>query len=784
MKKTDPPRHEMRFFSGKPTLFIGGRPAPAYTYCYSLDTGRPEARQVHARFAGHGCRFFHVTVRGGVDGDWHTTPFWTDDGVFPALSDPAEAEATHLDRHARMVLELAPDARLWVRFQTVSPPLKWRRKRPDELLLDSYGKRFEEPSLASDLYIEQAARYVANVVRFCMGRPWADRIVGFILYPLGEGATVLTCEGALFDRSPVMRRAFRAFLRRKYGTDAALRAAWSCPDITLETADVPDDRVFKARGETRREEVDVTAPLGKAAPRRLHWPEPAETAAERDYCLCMRELTIRYLRALLAPIRAGAPGRLAGIDAFKQTMLGWPLVPRWTGDYLSHQGLMHAVSGAFGMAEMLEIPELDLVATPHDYLHRGMGFGFEGEGIGDSVVLRGRMMHMEEDQRTWIVPDKAPFNTLRGAAEIKAGFWRNLGASLSRGYNPYPMDVSGFGSWYNDDAIQAVLAARARVHQAAVFWNRREVPSVVMVIDDWSVLEEDFTIGYQYLAVILQRLYGLSRCGVPFRLHLLEDLEHPRFPDCHKLFLFPNLFRATPERIDLLRRKVFRNGNVAVFGPASGITDGRRLSAGTAEELTGIPLELVRKESPRFVTIDRFDHPLTRRLPRLDFGDSLPYGPILAPRPHPEVTRLGGIQWPTALDGAGLVIREFGKGASANGRSGRRGPGDYAAVFSCAVPLPAELIRELARYSGTHVYSETDDLVFADSCSITVHSVRPGRRAVRLPRPTPVWDLIRGRKVSARTSSISFAVSPPQTNLYFLGADPGIEFEPRTDFRS
>ena len=62
------------------------------------------------------------------------------------------------------------------------------------------------------------------------------------------------------------------------------------------------------------------------------------------------ELTGLYLRALLGAVRTAAPGKIAGIDAFKQTLLGWPLIPRWTGDYQSHQGLMHAVSGAFGMA--------------------------------------------------------------------------------------------------------------------------------------------------------------------------------------------------------------------------------------------------------------------------------------------------------------------------------------------------------------------------------------------------------------------------------------------------
>ncbi len=744
---------------------------PSYTYCHPLDVRREGAERVQRRFVEHGCKFHMATIRGGVDGDWYSTAFWTDDNVFPDITDPREAAGLHVSIQAEMLLRMNPDVRFWIRFQSATPPLLWRKKYQDDLLLDSSGKRLDDPSLGSDRYVEQVSRYVANAVRFCERQPWADRVVGYVLYPLGEGTTQLTCEGSLFDRSPVMQAAFRRFLAATYGTDAALREAWGRPDVSLATAEVPDDAEFRKKGLTRYAEVNVSAPAGKPSPHRLHWPEPSETVVERDYCRCMRGLTLRYLKAMLGPIKREAPEKLAAIDAFKQTMLGWPLVARWTGDYQTHLGLMHAVSGAFGMAEFLDMPELDVVATPHDYLNRNMGFGYEGEGIGDSIVLHGKMMLMEEDQRTYTI-DEPAFNPFADHPEAHAGFWRNLGASISRGYNTYITEMCGKGSWYDDDYIQSVLADRRIVHEAATSWDRHEVPSVVMVVDDGSVLEEDFSIGYQHLAVIQQRLNGLSRCGVPFRLHLFEDLESEAFPDCHKVFLFPNLFRITPERLALLRRRVFRNGNVVIFGPASGITDGRSLSADKATELTGIPLELIRRESPRWVTVDRFDHPITRNLPRMDYGDSYAYGPILMPKPDPAVTRLGGIQWPHAWDGPGLVIREFGAGAAGNGRPGPRGEGDYAVLFSCAIPLPDSLLREIARYSGTHVYGEADDLIFADSCSLTVHSVRPGRRTIRLPGSTPVWDVIERKQISAGTSSLELDVKPPQTRMFYLGRQP------------
>ncbi|MCG3147198.1 MAG: hypothetical protein PCFJNLEI_00636 [Verrucomicrobiae bacterium] len=689
---------ELRTYRGKPTLFVDGQSEPCYAYSYTFPAERPGGDEIHRKFAAHGCRWYLLIARGGVDGDWFTTPFWTDHNVFPAVQED------NLSRHAALVLKHCPDARFWVRIGA-GPPKKWREQFSGELLVNCDGKRYDHASTASVRFHEQYGLMVENIVRYCEAQPWGERVAGYLVFPLDEGTSNLVNKGYCFDYSPVALAGFRTWLK----------------------------------------DPTATIPAERNRPPTLHWPEPEEKHLEREYCRFMREMTTQAFRIAARAVKKVAPGKLVGFDAFKQTMLGWPLGARWQGDYRQRGWLLHAASGAFGMAELLDMPELDIVITPHDYLHRGMGFGYEPEGIGDAAVLRGKSMWIEEDSRTFSLPEQGRWNAMKDMTEVRAGLWRNLGAALSRGFNTYPMDVCG-ASFFMDDQIQALLGERRRVHEAATHWERREVPSIVMVIDDWSVLEEDLTLGYQWLAVQQQRLYGLARCGVPVRIHLLEDLAKANFPACHKVFLFPNLFRLTPERIALIREKVFRKGNLAIFGPATGIHGG-------TTELTGIPITREKMESPRLVTIDRFDHPITANLPRLDFGDSLPYGPVLIPG---DLQRLGGIQWPQARDGVGLGIKQFA---------------DYAVIFSCAVPLPAELLREIARFSGTHVYGEADDLIFADSCSLTVHSVRPGKRVIKLPAATPVWDMIEKRKLG-ELAEIQLDVAGPQTKLFYLGEKP------------
>ena len=78
-----------------------------------------------------------------------------------------------------------------------------------------------------------------------------------------------------------------------------------------------------------------------------------------------------------------------------------------------------------------------------------------------------------------------------------------------------------------------------------------------MVLDDEAVLETNGNGAVLNEQVLWDLKLGLARCGVPYRIYLLDDLKLPNFPR-HKLFYFPNLYRADDERVQLLQEKVLR----------------------------------------------------------------------------------------------------------------------------------------------------------------------------------------------------------------------------------
>jgi hypothetical protein len=54
-----------------------------------------------------------------------------------------------------------------------------------------------------------------------------------------------------------------------------------------------------------------------------------------------------------------------------------------------------------------------------------------------------------------------------------------------------------------------------------------------------------------------------------------------------------------------------------------------------------------------------------------------------------------------------------------------------------------------------------------------------GPRALRLPSPRPVWDLLSGAKLGDAVTRIDMTVTPPETRLFYFGGDDPMKREER-----
>jgi hypothetical protein len=735
---------------GRPGLVAAGRRLTAiYSETY------PKGLHRHNRqMAAAGVQVFVLIVRGDYKGDFFTSYFWRGPGAWGDESD--RKDDLTLDRQAAEILKVRNDAFFLVRWGSMVPK-GWTDRHGDHAQA-SETKRRREASYASRLAAAGRAQLARRIVRYVEGRPWGRRVLGYMAFGQDEGTTNLAIQDCLFDQSPVMAREFRAHLAARYKTDAALQAAWGDPNATLAAAAAPTD-----------------SPWHAARKRWMHWPDPNQTARYRDYFLTVRDMLRMQRRIELAAVKEAATRpTFVGTDALKQPMHGWLIRDAFEGAGLGmdYRNILLA-SGSVGVGEILDMPELDFLVTPADYTARSVGFGWEPEGIGDSLVLRGKTIFVEDDARSWATNERTTQGAWRTIAECRAGLMRNLALAASRGHIPYWMNVGrGF---FDDPNVLKAVAEQVPVRQKLLTQPHTNTQhAIAMILDDASPLDEDFTSGFQHLAVLRQRTDHLALTGLPYRVYLFSDVARDDFPR-FRCYLLPNLFRLTPERIALIRRKLMRDGSVVIFGPGTGITDGRRLGAERTSELLGFPLELVRKESARRVLVyGRGHRALSEVRGSLVYGDSYVYGPILQPARDLAAggaAELGKASLWWQCNRAGLVLRELGRGAAGNGRLDGRGEGDCAVAFSMAVPIPAAVLRSLAVYGGACRWSKLGDVVAASGEMLAVHTMRPGARVIHLPKRLTVTDAVTGKVVCRDRSSFTLTLKAPDTRLFLLGQD-------------
>jgi hypothetical protein len=760
MTQTQRTTYRLEFREGRPVIASSaGEVLPPSCYCDCI-TWKPEDWVARNRdFVESGVHLYFLSPKHS----WETMAglFWTDDGEYP--TPPLDGSVFDVEEQAQAILAMDPQARFYVRpGETV--PKAWQAKHPGEMQLSSTGQRMDQLSLAATIGWDHFHRYLRNCVAWCESRPWADRIVGYMYFAYGEGLTGLACSGFTFDVSEAMQRAFRDYVRAKYPSEAALREAWKAPAATFDAVAVPTEAEWKARRE-----------------RLHHWPEPADVRRERDFYDLQAVLFRRYFRGILGTLREATAARpvLLGIDALKQPMIGWLLNQAfgredWITEPMNDFPEMTAPSGATDVGDLLDDDGWQFVITPSDYTARSVGYAWESEGVNDSLRLRGKAMLVENDARTWMGGESETLGAFRTPAEVRAGLLRNTAWALTRGYLHYWMNVGS--SYFHDVRIhEAAVRDERRLLDASVRWPHRETEhAICLVIDDSGPLHENGTAGYQQIATLWQRHLGLSHCGVPYRVYLFSDLAKAAMP-AYRAYLFPNLFELNEERLALLRRTVLRDGRMAIFGPATGITDGQTLTAAWISRLLEVEFELVRKQAPRRVLVHG-THAITRPLPAATtFGDSFPYGPVLVPT-RAAVNAGGFVTLGSAttfwgINKPGLILKEFGRGGAGNGVSGPRGAGDSAVVWSVAAPLPANLLRECARYGGSHVWCEDDDVVLASETVAALHSVKAGARTLRLPSPRPVWDLLSGQKLGDALRQIEVEITPPETRVLYFGEE-------------
>ena len=92
----------------------------------------------------------------------------------------------------------------------------------------------------------------------------------------------------------------------------------------------------------------------------------------------------------------------------------------------------------------------------------------------------------------------------------------------------------------------------------------------------------------------------------------------------------------------------------------------------------------------------------------------------------------------------------------------------YQVIYCASKYLSCDVIKEIARFAGSHIYSETDDVLYANVNYITVHAASSGHKMIALPKKCKVTDAYDGTAYGNDTDMVELELLKGETKMLRL----------------
>jgi hypothetical protein len=531
------------------------------------------------------------------------------------------------------------------------------------------------------------------------------------------------------DYSVPAQTAFRQWLKEKYqGKTEDLRRAWGDSKVTFATAQVPSEEI--RRHPTHG--IFFDPGISRQVPDYFDFFNNLIARVLLEQCRWTKELTHRR--------------KIVGVF-YGYLWCNYP-----------HLSLNH--SGHLGFDRVLHSPDIDFIASPYTYDNRMVGGADTSQTLPTTIGQHGKLYFNEVDTETHLHQRQWRWgNSLRlpsNFEQTRGLLLRDFGYAFNGAFGMWYMDL--LGGMFHDPEIIKLFSALRGIDQRYLEAAKLSTAEVAVVVDEDSF--KYFADGEILFTALLsvQKQWGLVFLGAPFDTIRLRDFKEKNLRD-YKCYIMLNTFCVTLEERAAVQARFKRNHATAVWVYAPGYI-GSNLSVENIRALTGIRLAESDSAGDLRVKITSQDHPYTQSLPAgLAYGTDVnlesikpwfdhrlylkdPFdstlrrdlpGFSICPRfwgNDPEAKVLGQL---AGLDRPGLLVKEQDA---------------WTSVYSSAPILPAALLRNIARAAGCHIYSDADDVVYANRNFLTIYSPSGGARTLRLPRVARVVDLLENRTLS------------------------------------
>lgn len=680
---------------------------------------------------------------------------------------PEEYDFSKIDQKLDSYLAIAPDVLFLPRI-LLTPGAWWCEQFPNDITMRDdgtpagmFGSKCH-PSLASEKYRELSykamvaflkhveGKYGKNILGYQPGNGFGGEWLMFNSFwearPGKPGPTKFGVE----DYSPVAREAFRKWLKKSYGSVSKLRKAWNDKGVTFETATPPDEK--------ERYTSNHGIFFDPAAGRRV-----------TDYFSFFNDMTADVLLENCRWVK-----ELTGDKKIVGVFYGylWCNFPNLSVNHTGH----------LGFQRVLNSTDIDFIASPYTYDNKQIGGPNNSQTLPENALMHGKLYLNEVDTETHLFQRQWRWgnclNNPKNWEETKGLLIRDYGYSMTKGFGLWWTDLHG--GTFQDSSIIDLLGKLKKIDDQYLNADKRSNADIAVILDEETF--KYFGDGEPLFNALLtaQKQWQLGFIGAPWEPYLLTDIANPALKD-FKVYVFLNTFRVTDKQKKEIHKKLEKNGATAIWVYAPGYIQDNGLSVKKMSELTGISLKEDNSSGELRVGITNFDHAYTKGLRSgFVYGTDVDRDSIIRyydhqiylkdPRDPSLATDLPGFNISPRFysDDAQATVLGNLAGVEKPGLVVKKQPTGWTSVYSSAPILPAALLRNIIRQAGGHIYSNSNDVISANTSSLSIYSPNGGMRTIKLPKKLKVTDLLENRVLADGAIEFPVTMEKNGSKLFLL----------------
>ena len=109
-----------------------------------------------------------------------------------------------------------------------------------------------------------------------------------------------------------------------------------------------------------------------------------------------------------------------------------------------------------------------------------------------------------------------------------------------------------------------------------------------------------------------------------------------------------------------------------------------------------------------------------------------------------------------------------GRITSVLGKAGKPGVDILSIMYSYNLKdeFPDDVIKEIARFAGCHIYSETDDVIYVGRNYITIHASKSGKKKISFLKECSPFEVYEEKGYGENVSFIEFEMLKGETKTF------------------